>query len=236
MQNYLEKLKYFKPLTVVCIGDSTTSQEWVHPNWLDWLTFTLKQQEPWPKGLNRRVINSGRDGAFIHEVVDEFERQVGMYEPDVVIASFGFNDIELAGKVDMEEQLSRLFSKIQHVGANLVTWSTYAIPHLKHSKRLKVISEQYRTLTETFEGVFVDMYAEFERYNLDHLFTYTTEDGNELWEIPPGARDFLHCNEIGNYIMADKIAREVFESELLEWESLGNMKKMDTTKYLKEAA
>jgi lysophospholipase L1-like esterase len=233
MKAYLDKFRNCEPMTIVCIGDSTTSQEWLHPNWVDWLNFTFRQGGDWERGYLRKIINNGKDGAKIQDYIDGYVREIGAFQPDVVILSLGFNDTGIgSSNEEIETRLSQLMGKIVGSGATLVTWSTYQIIHEKHNRSLKQVRDMYKILTKRYEGIFVDIYQEFGKYDLTKLFTLRCQDENEFWQMKPGEIDYLHTNEIGNQIIAEAIANKVFKIKLLEWpEEFGTMQLMDLEKY-----
>lgn len=151
-----------------------------------------------------------------------------------MILSLGFNHLELAeDSATLEKDIRTLFSKISETGAHIICWSTYDVPVPKHSQNLRVISELYRKICQEFDATFIDMYAEFSKYDLSKIFTFISP-GNDDWGIQPGATDYLHCNEIGNQIIAEKIAEEGFHTKLSDGEGFGTMKLADLTLLLKK--
>ena len=228
MKNYLKVFNSSRIFRAVCIGDSTTSQEWCHPNWIDWLNFTFRE-EKWDEDWRKKFINSGRDGAHIEHYLKYFEDEIAFYKPHVVIASIGLNHLFLKSTPDeIEELLTQLFSKISGLKSDLITWSPYAIPNEEHMEGLAKINNVYEKVTKDFEGVYIDIFSEFQKYDLTKLFTFVS-DGNEEWQIAKGAVDYLHCNPIGCQIIADKIAKEGFGKELSNWE-FGTMELVDLGK------
>ncbi len=224
MKNFQKKLNNFEPLVVLCIGDSTTSQEWCHPNWVDWITFVLKQEPEWPKGLNRKIINQGIDGSDIEYFLENFETSIAMYKPDITIMSLGFNNIKEFS--NLKSRASKLLEKIQEINSDIVIWSQYETPNPKWSSTLENFNNTYKELSEEFNTIFIDIYNEFKKYDLNKLFTYICPWGNSEWDMKPGDRDYLHCNEIGNQIIAEKILKEVFNTGLSiaeEWKGMGTM-------------
>lgn len=237
MTNSLYKYNTKQPLTVVCIGDSTTSQEWCHPNWVDWLNFKFRQSDDYPAGVNRQVINSGYDGQNVRFYMDNFERTIAKFKPDLVIVSLGFNHLE--EMEDFGKITEELVEKIKGIDAEVLLWSTYETPNPRHSANLKEAAEIYKAVSEKYKCGYVDMYNEFKKYKLDKLFTFTYPWKNIEWDMKPGDTDFLHCNPIGNQIIAEKILSEAFNTDLSftkEWESeggsMGTMIPIDTSKYL----
>ncbi|HRI05561.1 MAG TPA: SGNH/GDSL hydrolase family protein [Candidatus Dojkabacteria bacterium] len=237
MTNYLDKFQSKQPLNVVCIGDSTTSQEWCHPNWIDWINFKFKQSDDYPAGVNRQIINSGYDGQNIGFFLDNFEKTISKFQPDLVILSLGFNHLE--NLENFEEETIRLIKRIKELGSEIAIWSTYETINPKYSSSLKQASRIYSKIAEQERCLFIDIYSEFRKYHLEKLFTFVHQWENTEWEMEPGEIDFLHCNEIGNQIIAEKVLREIFNTDLdfaKEWISekgqMGTMIPLDTSKYL----
>lgn len=231
--NYLKVFNLNKIFRAVCIGDSTTSQEWCHPNWIDWLNFTFRETDNWQNDWKRKFINSGRDGGTVNHFLDNFYQEIEFYKPNLTIVSIGLNNLVPVFKPkEMEESLRKLLQMIKDIGSDLATWSPYAIPKEKYLSDLQKISNIYKELTQEFGGIFIDIYKEFLQYDLDKLFTFTTEYLKEVWNINPGEIDFLHCNVAGNQIIAEKIAKELFQEPLSDWE-FGTMKLLDLGKYRK---
>lgn len=214
--------------TIVCVGDSTTSQEWCHPNWFDWLDFSLRQGSD--EGWKNKVINSGVDGGTIPFFMENFEFQVGRFKPEVVIISLGFNHLELPG--DVAEMLRGLILKIKTIESRVVLWSTYKTIKEDLNLKLEEIRDIYKKVADELGVNFVDIYGEFEKYDLKNIFDYKHLWENIEWAMKPGDVDFLHCNLIGNQIIAQKIARDVLGIDLLDYGDFGTMKQVDLRKYL----
>lgn len=236
MKKYYEKYIKKEPLTIVCIGDSTTSQEWCHPNWYDWLNFKFRQDDV-SGGEHIQILNMGIDGGDIDHYTTQFERYISRFKPDLVIMSLGFNEIETPN--NHYERASKLLSMIKDINAEVLIWSTYETPNPKYSELLSHSNDTYRDLSTKYNATFIDMYNEFRKYRLNKLFTFTHQWVNELWELKPGDQDFLHCNEVGNQIIAQKILKEGFNTDLTFSEDfhtihngLGSMRLVDTEEYL----
>lgn len=218
-----------QPKTIVCVGDSTTSQEWCHPNWFDWLDFSLRQVDE-GGGWKNKMINSGIDGGTIPFFMENFEFLVGRFKPETVIISLGFNHIELV--MDVEEMLRELILKIKSNGSNAVLWSTYKTINIDLNPKSDRIRDIYKKVADDLGVQFVDMYGEFGKYDLNKIFDYKHLWENTEWALKRGDIDFLHCNLIGNQIIARKIARDVFGIDLLGYGEFGTMKQADLRKYL----
>jgi len=213
--------------TIVCVGDSTTSQEWCHPNWFDWLDFSLRQTTE--NGWKTKMINSGMDGGTIPFFMENFEFLVGRFNPDTVVISLGFNHLELVG--DVEGMLRELVLKIKSIGSNVVLWSTYKTIKNDLNPKLEQIRDIYKKVADELEVKFVDVFEEYEKYDLSKIFDYKHLWKNKEWTMKPGDIDFLHCNLIGNQIIAEKLAMEVFGVDLLDYGEFGTMKLAGLRKY-----
>lgn len=236
MNDVVEKFKNGNQLSIVCIGDSTTSQEWCHPNWVDWLTFVFKQSVESSENVNRKIINSGVDGGNVYDYIKYFESTIGMYKPDLVIMSLGFNHIEKMETFEKDTQT--LIDMIKGIGAKVALWSTYETPNSKYSVQLSKANEIYRNLCNKNDCMYIDIYNEFKKYSIEKLFTYTHQWENKEWNLRPGDIDFLHCNEIGNQIIAEKILLELFQTDTSFTETwiykggkMGNMFPIDLNEY-----
>lgn len=230
MKEYLRKLQNYEQLRIVCVGDSTTTQDWCHPNWIDWLNYTFHETGHWQKAWKRIIINAGRDGADEQHFLNNFEETIVINKPDVVIYSLGLN--QLLPTLDInkaEKEMDQLFTMINAINADLITWSPYAIPNEKYTKNLTSIRDLYVDLSQKHDAVFVDVHDEFLKYDIKKLFTFTNNENAE-WGIKENEFDYLHCNVIGNQIIAEKIAQEAFEIDLLDWE-FGTMKLIDLNMY-----
>ncbi|HSF57530.1 MAG TPA: SGNH/GDSL hydrolase family protein [Candidatus Binatia bacterium] len=91
---------------VLCYGDSNTEGP-KQGGWPELLQEVLNQ--PAPDGRRYEVINAGVAGYSSHQGLLRFQRQVETYQPDLVIVSFGWNDVAQAvGYPDHEFQPSWL--------------------------------------------------------------------------------------------------------------------------------
>lgn len=234
MKNYLKNFNNKKTFfRAVAIGSSITAQDFCHPNWLDWLTYTFKQTDDWDNDWRRKIINSGRDGATLKHVLTNFNEEIAFYKPHVVILSVGLNSVHpKLDKDKFENQLNLVFKKIKEFPTDLIAWSPYVINNKRYDKDISQINNIYKKLSKKYDAVYIDMYSEFKKYDLNLLFTFDSED-NDYWGTKEGEIDFIHCNVAGNQIIASKIAKEAFSMELYDYQ-FGTMNLLNLSNYKKK--
>jgi lysophospholipase L1-like esterase len=92
---------------ILCYGDSNTDGP-KQGGWPEVLQEVLNQH-PDSTGRRYEVVNGGVAGYSSHQGLLRFQQEVGTYEPDMVIVSFGWNDVAQAvGHADHEFQPSWL--------------------------------------------------------------------------------------------------------------------------------
>ena len=92
---------------ILCYGDSNTDGP-KQGSWPEVLQELLNQDQA-SSGRRYEVINAGVAGYSSHQGLLRFQQDVGTYEPDLVIVSFGWNDVAQAvGHADHEFQPSWL--------------------------------------------------------------------------------------------------------------------------------
>jgi lysophospholipase L1-like esterase len=79
---------------ILCYGDSNTDGP-KQGGWPELLQEVLNRQ-PAPDGRRYEVVNAGVAGYSSHQGLLRFQREVQTYQPDVVIVSFGWNDVARA--------------------------------------------------------------------------------------------------------------------------------------------
>ena len=86
-------------IRVMCYGDSLTDGP-RKGGWPTWLGTILANQFP---GRSCEVLNAGVAGYSSHQGLLRFLQEVDIYQPDLVVASYGWNDVaEAAGPPDKD--------------------------------------------------------------------------------------------------------------------------------------
>ena len=229
---YLDKFKNYDHMTILLIGSSITAQDWCHPNWHDWLNYTFKLDDNWEDCWKRKIINVARDGATITHYLNNFESEIKRFKPDLVIESLGLNSINPYFDYEKtKSELSDLNKQITGNNIEIACWS-YLINKPVYFESLKKLRNLQMDLAKEMDYKFIDIYSVFSKYNLDKLFDYIYPYDNERWSVKPGDTDYLHCNVAGNQIIAECLAKELFNVELNS-DEMGTMKLLDLRKYLK---
>ena len=230
-KKYLKKFKDYENLIVLLIGSSITSQEWCHPNWHDWMEYTFRQDENWDKAWKRKIINTARDGASISHYLNNFDTEILRFKPDLVIESLGVNSIiPDLDEAKTQKEIYELNKRILGEGFELATWS-YQLGSATYDERMKRLRDIHKELALELNYQFVDIYEEFKKYDLSKIFMFIHPWQNKPWGMKPGDVDFLHCNEVGNQIIAEKLLKELFDKEINR-DEFGTMKLLDLTKYI----
>jgi lysophospholipase L1-like esterase len=89
---------------LICYGDSLTDGP-PKGGWPAWLQSLLAKQQPGP-GRRFEVLNAGVAGYSSHQGLLRFLQEVDLYDPDLILVSFGWNDAaEAIGQPDKSFRL-----------------------------------------------------------------------------------------------------------------------------------
>ncbi|MDO8551577.1 MAG: GDSL-type esterase/lipase family protein [bacterium] len=211
---YLKEKNNFR---IVFLGDSITSTEWVHPNWREIVEYVLKDQleekmADWKtSSWGIRAINSGFDGATCKDLIEKLDSDVFSYNPALVIAIIGKNDMHLHTSPEIHrEEVKELIGKLSEKVPFVVYGSS--TPTLKEevNERYAQYVEQVKTLFPFKNVQFVNLFEKCKQFDLSKLFTFVST-GEEVLELKPGEIDCYHPNQLGNAYIAKVILKEVFD-------------------------
>jgi lysophospholipase L1-like esterase len=115
MKWIVERFK-IEPMTrIVAVGSSNTAKGYHcdgQYNWVDWLDVGLSQW--W--GRKHITINAGVSGQTCRQCLDRFDRDVALFQPNVVIVTVGGNDASSANNISPEQfrkDLGEMVDRIQ---------------------------------------------------------------------------------------------------------------------------
>lgn len=201
---------------IVFIGDSITSEEWVHPNWREIIEYVLKDRfidleltDDWrvPEwGI--RGINSGYDGASTSEILARLDEAVFKFKPEMAISLFGGADVEVSDKLLADEK------KLMNEVSSKVPVFVYCTSLPCNNEKLIKNCEKYVVTVKSIlpaKGVhLIDMFSLYRKYDLAKMFDMTNRYGNKVLKIQPGEVDFVHPSQLGNAYIAQVLLKEVF--------------------------
>lgn len=209
MATFQEKLSSQDFLRVVCVGDAQTTQAISQPAWSDWLQRALWEHDDLQKSWRRQVINTSIERSTPQHVATYLSHYVSDFKPDMVILSFGVTPLFPAYEESVFiPELDGLLKILTDLGTELVLWSPYALMGGMGKDATLDLYTLYEQKARAIGARFVDIYHEFENYEQTKLFTYSVLEDDAFWGLKSGGLDFVHCNEIGNYIIAKKIAED----------------------------
>ncbi|MCC7303977.1 SGNH/GDSL hydrolase family protein [bacterium] len=215
MLGYRDRLHSEDFLKVVFVGDMQTSQPYSKPNWTDWLQRTLWENGEVQTSWRRKVINAGIDRATPRHVFTYYTEYIGQYKPDLVVLSFGVTPVfpQYNEKI-FSNELEQLLDTLHHKYIEVVLWSPY--PLLNEGSRAATLSLRaiFKEKAVVRNLQFIDLYNEFENVDLSKIMTYTTTKKNELFQMEVGNPDGISLNNIGTYLVARKMANDLFKLAL----------------------
>ncbi|KXK26154.1 MAG: GDSL-like Lipase/Acylhydrolase [candidate division WS6 bacterium OLB20] len=209
VQNKLDSDARF---TIVCLGDSITSTEWVHPNWREVVEYVLKEElmtdESWKQASwGIRFINSGYDGATVQDLLDRFDTAVGQHKPDLVIYVASSNDRHDGITPEESGRLNDLLlSMIQETGARTIFCTSTSSYNITYNSKIKEYNREYEDLKADSR---IDLFRKLQAFDLQGFYTFASS-GNAVEGIKPGETDYMHPNVKGNIYVAKIILEEGF--------------------------
>ena len=202
-------------------GASTTSHEYIFPNWGDIIRYVLKYQleqilNDWKKPLwNIHTINLGLDGATSSDLYSRFDDIVLSLNPNLIFLEEGKNDMYFnIDKKITETNKKKTIRKALDKGIKVVFIST--IPSLSESlnkkirENMKVDLNVAREFKDNKNFSFVNLFELFPKNLIKKSYTLISEDGNDVIGISKGEIDPIHYNKYGNAIVAKILLKQVF--------------------------
>ena len=204
-----------EPMTrIVAIGSSNVAKGYHCDgayNWLDWLDVGLSQT--W--GRKHIVINAGVSGQTCRQCLDRFDRDVALFQPNVVIVSVGGNDANPATNTSTEQfrqDLNEMVDRIQAMPdcvAVLQTYYSFDIERMTgkeegRAQRFPHYMQIVRLVARQRGVPLIDHLARWERLRKADPHTYRR-----------CMRDPLHLSPLGHQVLGLDELR-FFESELVK--------------------
>lgn len=216
IKDYLIKNNKFR---IVFVGDSTTSTEWIHPNWREIVEYIVKEElekiiTEWKiPSWGIRGINFGMDGATTEDILNKTD-EILDYKPDLIIGLMGGNDIykniSVEKSIDnIKNILNKLIKKVPYI-----FWcnSTPALTGSLENEKYKPYAEETLKIKLSGNIRLFDMFNEYQKHDLSKFFTFKSEE-NLVVGIKEGELDKQHPNMLGNAYIAKILLKEIFGIE-----------------------
>lgn len=215
--DYVQRQLFFR---IVFYGASTTSQEFVFPNYGEIIRYVLKEEAIKVSGdwkysyWSLQTSNRGLNGASSYDLKRYCSELVLAEKPHLVFLSMGKNDADLGiGIHETEENTRFVMQRILESGAHLVFATTVPSNNEKRNQKISSFIDLDRTVSSEFarneKFLFIDFYSLIPREELDFFYTLIGEK-NEVAQMKEGEIDFVHYSQYGNAYVAGVYLREVF--------------------------
>lgn len=218
IKNSLETSEKF---WIAFTGSSTTSCEWVHPNWREIVEYVLKQEltnllgDNWKlPSWGIRCFNFGYDGATTKDILDKLP-DILMVKPDLIIGMTSGNDILFGISVDQHvKNITQIIKTVTEHNTKIV-WST-GVTAGKGSHKIPQVTPYAKAVMQTLhskENVQIfDMFTLFGQFPTEQFFTFLSE-AIPVEGIKEGDPDLIHPNQLGNAYIAKVMLKQIFSIE-----------------------
>jgi lysophospholipase L1-like esterase len=218
------KISSNRKFKILLYGDSSTSTEWVQPNWPAIVEYVLKMElenfedadgkpSEWNYSWwNINVINSAINGGRTKDYLERIERDVFDYSPDMIIFGSGGNDVGHINEKEHAENVKLLLGKMKE-----------KIRHIYYFTEICGVSkpgliDYINEVSSLFpmQGVeHVDVYGFTAKIPKDRIYTYEVYKPDEkfltLDSWKDGKVDIFHPNSLGNAYVAQYLLQEIFD-------------------------
>lgn len=211
-----------EPFFITFYGPSTTSMEFVFPNWGEIIRFALKRSLEEESNLYKiaywyiQTSNYGLNGATSRDLRMHFDKLVTKRKPQLVFLNGSKNDPFL--DIPLRETKRNTEWLIERcLALDVLLVFTTSVPALKDELNKKIM--QYVDLDrrvaqgfQTNENLrFVDFYEHFKKDDTKKSYSLISPSGNEHFQVEPGQVDPIHFNRFGNAFVAKILLKEIFE-------------------------
>jgi lysophospholipase L1-like esterase len=173
---------YCKPNQTVIAGDSITE------------IFNMDLLESYVEKSGKSVYNRGISGDTSDRFLERFDDTVLALKPANLVLLIGTNDLSLINDIDyIYGNIKQVVIKSKSVCDNIILQSVYPVEakNKKKNKSIEVLNDKLKTLCETENITYLDMYSLLLDANGGFNSKYTY--------------DGLHPNALGFEIVAEQI-------------------------------
>lgn len=197
--NIYKKLAAKKAIKVVAFGSSNTQRFDVGMHWFDFVELGFKNVYG---GSCGQFINSGVTNNTSGELLDRFNDQLAVYQPNLVIITVGANDcIHRVSLTEYRNNVLKLIKQINDLGGEVVLQTYYACD-------LKLLQEEnyeWNRHLATDLAAYMDVIREVAKATntclIDQDARWTPLRDERLEDYRTLMRDSLHLNAAGNMLM-----------------------------------
>ena len=231
------------PVQIYYYGPSTTSFEYVFPNWGEILRYVLKtEMEKYFTDYNQInwnlfTHNMGLDGALSKDLLDRFPSLVLRNNPDIIFLHTGKNDLHFGVSTEVTKGNTVKMIDAALKQSVFVVFAT-SIPSLKEETNLRYqpYLEVEKQVGEMFKEnpnfIFVNMFDGFSKEDIKKSYTFIEEIRNDSLDLNPGDVDYIHYNLYGNAKVAEILLKETTKVDFSTDKFLKSIKD-ETIKYPK---
>lgn len=217
VESIKEKICKDKSYTILFIGDSITSANFIHPNWREMFEDVVKEEMgcnvgDWgPSYWNLKFINSSLDGGSSNDFLKRFNQEISLFKSDLVIIMLGINDFCYKIKIkDSIKNLERIIKILQGKKVKIVFSTPPASNKKSFNHGLEKYVKGYNKSVADLADISVDLFSEFKKIKTERFFTIISE-GNSVLNLKEGDIDYVHLNQLGQGFIAKILLREIFE-------------------------
>jgi lysophospholipase L1-like esterase len=189
-----------QPMTrIVAVGSSNTAKGYHcdgQYNWVDWLDVGLSQW--W--GRKHITINAGVSGQTCRQCLDRFDRDVALFQPNVVIVTVGGNDAHPTNRISPEQFRKDLGEMVERIEASrqcvavLQTYYSFDIERMvgKEQGRAEHFARYMQIVREVARAKGVPL--------IDHLARWERLRASDPKTYRACMRDLLHLSPLGHQV------------------------------------
>jgi lysophospholipase L1-like esterase len=212
--------------TILFLGASTVSAEWVHPNWRDILEYVIKDtletrvEDPRDPYFHIRFVNAGLNGANTNEFIKYATVDIARFQPDLTILIGGSNDVDELTVAQHVQNITTLKRMMSESSGHFAYCTSLSSTSSNFNDKYNPYRTQVLEIPPCPNEIVIDLFTEYKQYDLDKLYTFVVEFPQELASMGllEGGIDYLHPNTLGQAyiakILLDKIFNIQFDPEL----------------------
>ena len=212
------KLEKNEVVDIVYYGSSTTSVEYIFPNWAEIIRYVLKfeldsdYRQVW---WNLFTHNMGLDGAKSSDLLKNLQKLVLDRNSYLMFLDAGINDYYF--EVDLNEtkkNISEIIKRALDSGVKVVYWTSAPSAREDKNKAYDVYHKAEQEIAQNFSQnknfLFIDLFLLFSKEDIAKSYTLIEPDGNKVLGLKPGDLDYVHFNRYGNAVIAKILLKEAF--------------------------